>query len=128
MAEFGRQENFTAVAAADLSRKQYHFVRLSGADTKINQASEAAHSSLVGVLQNKPQTEEFANVAYAGLSKVVAGGAIPVNAIITTNGSGRAVQVASGQMAAGRALDAAGGDGEVITALIWHPVRWGGAA
>lgn len=127
MAEFGRQETLTGVqAAADLSGKQYHFVRLSAAN-QVNQASEAANSGLVGVLQNKPRSGEFATVAYAGLSKVVAGDAITVGDIITTNSSGRAVTVASGQMAAGRALEAAGANGDVITALLFPPVRWAGA-
>lgn len=128
MAQFGRQETLTGVeAAADLSGKQYHFVRYSAAN-KVDQASLATDSALVGVLQNKPKAGEFATVAYAGLSKVVAGAAITAGDIITTNSSGRAATVASGQMAAGRALEAAGADGDIITALLFPPVRWSGAA
>lgn len=127
MAEFGRLETLSGVkAAADLSGKQYHFVRLSAAN-QCNQASEAANSGLAGVLQNKPRADEFATIGYSGLTKIFAGGAITANDIITTNGSGRAAVVTSGQMAAGRALVAATADGDIITALLWAPVKWFGA-
>ncbi len=126
MAEFQDVEALTAEAAADLSGKRYHIMRLSDR-LKTNQASDAGGSSVFGVLQNKPQSGEAATLAYAGVSKVVAGGAVSVNTIITTNGSGRAAAVASGQMAIGRALEAAGADGDQISALLFPPVRWAGA-
>ena len=127
MAEFGKVETLTLEAAADLDTKQYHIVRASGANL-CNQASEAVNSGVVGVLQNKPKSGEFATIGYAGKAKVVAGGALTVNALITTNSSGRAAAVASGQMAIGRVLDTAGADGDVVTALLFPPVRWAGAA
>lgn len=118
-------------AAADLSAKQYHLVRLSAAN-KVNQASQAVNSGLLGVLQNKPKSGEFATVADDGLSKVVAGAAITAGDLLTTNSSGRAIVVtslASGQeMVFGRALDTAGTDGDVITARLFPPIRWTGAA
>lgn len=126
MAEFGLVETLTLQAAADLSAKQYHFVRLSAAQ-KCNQASEAANSATVGVLQNKPKVDEFATVGFFGKSKIVAGGAVTAGDILTTNSSGRAAVVTSGQMAAGRSLDTAGADGDIITALLFPPVKWFGA-
>jgi hypothetical protein len=127
MAEFGAQETYSGFkAGADLSVKQYHFVRAS-ADHVCNQASLATASSLLGVLQNKPKTDEAATIAYFGESKVVAGGAITANVLITSNSSGRAAAAASGDMICGRALEAAGADGEVINALIFPPVRLSGA-
>jgi hypothetical protein len=123
MAEFGRQETLTLEAAADLSTKQHHLVRLSGANL-CNQASEAVNAGLIGVLQNKPKSGEFATVAYQGQSKVVAGAAITAGARITTNGSGRAVATSAlSQMVIGQALEAAGANGEVISALILGPSR-----
>ena len=127
MAVFGQQETMTLEAAADLSGKQYHFVRLSAVN-KCNQASEAVNSGLVGVQQNKPKANEFATVAFFGQSKVTAGGAITAGDILTTNSSGRAAVIASGQVAAGRALETAGADGDLISALLFPPVRWTGAA
>ena len=119
-------ERYTLEAAADLSAKQYHFVRYV-ATQKCNQASEAANSGLVGVLQNKPKSGEPATVFDGGLAKVVAGGAITAGDILTTNSSGRAAVVTSGQMAGGRALTAAGADGEILEVKLFPPVKWFGA-
>jgi hypothetical protein len=127
MAEFGRLETLTLEADADLSDKQYHFVRYV-ATNKCNQASLDTDSGLIGVLQNKPKSGEFATIGYLGLGKVVAGAAITAGVILTTNSSGRAVTVTSGDMAGGRALEAAGADGDIITALLFPPKRWAGAA
>lgn len=119
-------ETFTAKAAADLSACQYHFVRLSAANA-INIASLSTNSGLVGVLLNKPQANEAGAVAYLGTSRITAGASITAGALITNNSSARAVAVASGGMAAGRALEAAGADGDVIDVLLFPPVRWAGA-
>jgi hypothetical protein len=116
----------TLAAAADLSAKQYHFVRYSAANA-INQASDAQGSGLCGVLQNKPVSGAFGTVGMLGISKVVVGGVVTAGDIITTNGSGRAATVRSGDMAAGRALTTSGADGDVISAVIWPPVKWFGA-
>ena len=88
-------------------------------------ATNANSSTVLGVLQNAPAVGQAMSIACAGLSKVVAGGAVTVNDIITTNASGRAAVITSGQMACGRALEAAAADGDVITAMLFHPVRWG---
>lgn len=120
MAEFGRQETLTLKAAADLSGKQYHFMRYIAGQT-MNQASQAAHALNIGVLQTKPKSDENGTVAYAGLSKVVAGGSVTDGVLITTNGSGRATAVASGGLVLGRALQGATGDGQVITVLLQQP-------
>jgi hypothetical protein len=126
-AVFGDQQTFNMTAAADLSGKQYHFVRGSAAFAT-NQASDATASSVLGVLQNKPASGREATIAFMGGSKVVAGGAITANDIITTNSSGRAATVASGQMGLGRAFEAAAADGDIISCLLFPPVRWTGAA
>ena len=85
-------------------------------------------TALLGVMQNNPGRGEAMTIAYAGPSKVVAGGALTVNALITSNASGRAAAVTSGDLVAGRVLEAAGADGDVISCLLFHPVRWSGAA
>lgn len=127
-AEFGPQSTLPGyTAAADLSGKQYHAVRGSAINTT-NQASDATNSGVLGVLQNKPKSSENATIAFLGLSKFVVGGAITANDILTTNSSGRAAVVTSGQMAMGRAIETATTDGEEITALLFPPVRWTGAA
>ena len=123
MAENGGDiDTITAQAAADLSGKQYHLMRLSGAGL-CNVASHAAGAAgtLFGVLQNKPTSGHAATLAYEGESKVVAGGNISANAYITTNGSGRATAASSGNMVAGIALEAAAADGDVIRCLLRQP-------
>src|SRR3972149_1729195 len=111
MAEFVGLETYTMEAAADLSAKQYHIVRGSAAN-KCNQGSASTDSGLIGILQNKPQSGEFACVADGGISKVVAGGTVTANGPVTTNGSGRAANAVSGEMVIGRAIDTATTDGE----------------
>ena len=129
MATKGPLETFTLEAAADLSGKQYHIVRMSAAN-QCNQASNATDLNIIGVLQNKPQAGEFATVADGGTSKVVAGGSVSVGNPVTTNGSGRAVAVSSGtnQVVIGTALDAATADGDVISVRLTRPYPWPGIA
>lgn len=129
MAEFGRRMSFSAKANADLTGKQYHIVRFAGANL-VDQASHAAAAfsvGAVGVLQNKPNSDEAAEVAYFGESKVTAGAAVTAGRMITTNSSGRAINASSGEIIVGRALDAAGADGEFFRALLFPAVRLSGA-
>lgn len=110
-----------------MATQQYHIVALRAANV-INIASEKVHSSMLGVLQTKPANPgNFGTVGIFGKSKVVAGAAITAGVFLTCNGSGRAVAVGSGDMAFGKALVAAGADGQFITANIFHPFRWSGA-
>lgn len=127
MAEYQDLATFTRKADADLSGKQYHFMWVT-ANGGTNIASLDTTSTLAGVLQNTPQSNEFATVAYAGVGKIVAGASITEGAYVTCNGSGRAVTVTSGDMAGARVLQAAGADGEVVTAVYFVPFRWSGAA
>lgn len=117
-------------AGSSLAALQYHIVRFSGA-RQVNLAIAPLSSGIAGVLQNKPGLGEFASVAYGGVSKVIAGGAITANDLIMTSTSGRAIVVTSGTAPAniviGRALEAAGADGDIIKAFLFPPVRWAGA-
>jgi len=116
MAESGPLiQTLTAKAAADLSLKQYHFVRWSAADT-VNTASLGSAQDFAGVLLNQPSAAgRHATVAVTGKVKIVAAGSVTVNDYITTTSNGRAVAAASGDMVAGRALQAATTAGEVIS-------------
>lgn len=110
-----------------LSATKYIFVQATAA-YRANQAVNATSAAILGVMQNNPGIDEAMSIACAGLSKVVAGGSLSANQIITPNGSGRAAAVTSGDIACGRVLEAAGADGDVVTAMLFHPVRWSGAA
>lgn len=122
--EFGKQETFTLQAAADLSAARYHIARLTAAQT-CNIASLDTDDAIVGVIQNKAESGERVTIADGGTSKIVAGAAVTVNVLLTTNGSGRAVAAGSGDYVIGRALDAATGNGDVIKARLYKPTRWG---
>lgn len=120
-------KTYALKASSDLSGNQYHIVYQDAA-LSCDVASNATESAICGVLQNKPQSGEHATVADGGISKVVAGAAVTQGDHLTVNGSGRAVTVGSGDMAVGRALEAAGADGDIISARLYPPVRWSGAA
>lgn len=125
MADLGQYLTFTAKAAADLKDEQYHIMRAStwrtGIPNEVNIASNAAATSAlgaIGVLMNNPDSGQAASIAYLGEVKVVAGGAITAGVLITNNSSGRATAAVSGDILVGRALEAAGANGETIRALI----------
>ena len=130
-AEFGSQLTLpgykTNSSYSGIGATRYIFVEAVGARQAV-MASRPTSTCLLGVMQNDPAVGEAMTIAYAGPSKVVAGGALTANALITTNTSGRAAAVTSGDMVAGRVLEAAGADGDVVSALLFHPVRWSGAA
>jgi hypothetical protein len=129
MSHFGNQDTITFTASGDLSGKQFHIMRANGEGT-CAQASLSTDLAIIGVLQNKPQNAERATIAVEGVSKVVAGGALTANALITSNSSGRAAAVSSGSsdLVIGRVLEAAGADGEIVPALLSFPVQFGKGA
>lgn len=123
MAEFGRPDVVSAKSAQDFregSLGRYKFVYWSG-DGEVSLATNATTTALAGVIITDAATNDHCSVAYSGKQKVVAGGAITVNALITTNGSGRATAASSGDMVMGRALEAAGADGQIITCQLNEP-------
>lgn len=129
-AEFGPQLTIPGLkAAGDLTAHQYRVMRGAGANL-VNACSETAVTSLgaqqaIGVLQNNPNTDEAATVAYAGVSKAVAGAAVTANLMVTHNASAQVINAVSGAVVIGRALEAAGAAGDKITVLLFPPVRWG---
>jgi hypothetical protein len=104
------------VAAADLSALQFTFVIVDG-DGKAA-ANISAGGWAFGVLQNKPIAGETAQVAIAGVTKIVAGATItPDDKIMSTNAGKADVAVAAaspGNFARGQALEG-GASGEIIT-------------
>lgn len=114
------------VAAVDLRAQQYHFVGLTGART-VNVASLATTSIGAGVLVNRPNSGQHASVQYTGEVYITGGASYAANALLTTNGSGRAVAAASGDWCYGRAIEAAGADGNIVKMLAYPPFRISGA-
>lgn len=90
-------------------------------------ATDPGSSLILGVMQNNPDVGEAMVIAYSGPSKVVAGGSLTANAVFTTDASGHATVVRSGDIAVGRCLETAANASEVVGALLFPPFRWFGA-
>ena len=84
----------TLTAAADLSSKQYHFVKLASATT-VNVCS-ATTDRAIGILQNNPESGEQAIVAISGVSKVVADGTLAAGNFIGTSADAQADAISPG--------------------------------
>tara|TARA_B100000131_G_scaffold321364_1_gene371894 strand:- start:1672 stop:2061 length:390 start_codon:yes stop_codon:yes gene_type:complete len=109
----------TLTAAADLSSKQYHIVKLASATT-VNVCS-AITDVPIGILQNDPESGEVAEICFMGISKIVADGTIAAGNLIATSADGQADAVAAGTdttvYPVGQAIGAASA-GETFTAYI----------
>lgn len=110
----------TLVAGADLSAKQYNFVKLNSSGQVI--AAAAVTDLPIGVLQNKPTSGQEAEVLVVGGTKIVAGAAIGEGAQVGTGSTGKAVALVAGtdttKYVAGTLLTEAGADGDIVTAVI----------
>lgn len=113
------QAKFNMVAAADLSAKQYTFVKMSstGAVT-----IAAATDIAVGVLQNTPKADEVCEIAVSGITKLVASAAIVAGKQVGTTATGTAVGLTAGtdttKFVFGQAITAATAAGDVITVAV----------
>lgn len=102
-------------AAADLSAKQFHVVKITG-DNLVNVAGAGEHGC--GILQNDPKlVGEAATVAFAGVSKAKAAGVITAGAKVASDGAGAIVAAASGDHVIGVALEGAA-SGDVFSVLL----------
>jgi hypothetical protein len=110
----------TLVAGADLSAKQYTFVKVNSSGEAI--AAAAATDIPVGVLQNAPTAGQEAEVLIVGGTKVVAGAAIGDGAQIGTGSTGKAVALVAGtdttKYVVGTLLTESAADGNIVTAVI----------
>lgn len=110
----------TLVAAADLSTKQYTFVKLNS-DGNVAAASGATDIP-IGVLQNAPTAGQEAEVLVVGGTKVVAGAAIGEGALVGTSAAGKAVALVAGtdttKYVVGTLLTESAADGNIVTAVI----------
>ena len=110
----------TLEAAADLSAKQYMFVKL---DSSGKAAAVTANTDrAIGVLQNAPTAGQEAEVLVVGGTKLVAGEAIAEGAVLSTTSAGKAdsitVGTATTQYILGTALTEVSNDGEIFTAVV----------
>lgn len=101
-------------AGEAMTDKKNYIVQLD-ATGKI-EVAEGATDLIIGVLQNTPAAGEQATYAYAGVAKVIAGGAVGIGAWVTTDGNGKAVATTTdGDIVIGRHIGtAAGASGDLI--------------
>lgn len=81
-------------ASADLSAKQYYFVKMSGANTV--DVTSAITDKTIGVLQNTPSSGQAAEVCVFGITKVVADGNLTAGNLIGTSSDGQADAIVAG--------------------------------
>ena len=109
----------TFTASADLSAKQYYFVKMSGENTVT--VCAAVTDKPIGVLQNKPASGEQAIVTVFGVSKVSADATLAAGDVVGTSADGQAQPVSAGSETTvfncGQALTA-GAAGTLQSALI----------
>ena len=78
----------TLEAGADLSTKQYYFVKLDNAGKAV--VCDGATDKPVGVLQNNPTSGQAAEVVVVGLTKVSSDAGLTIGALIGTSADGQA--------------------------------------
>ena len=106
-------------AGANLTTKQFHFVKQNTSDGKIV-ACDTAGELALGILQNKPNNGETAQVVLlGGGSRVVAGAAINSHgAELATDDDGRAVDAVATNYVNAISDATASGDGSIIDSSI----------
>lgn len=107
-------------AGADLSAKQYFFVKLNGSGNAI--VCAAATDVPVGVLQNNPTSGQTAEVVVIGMTKISADAALSIGDFIGTSGDGQADAKTNGtdttEYVVGRMLTATGAAAVIGTAMV----------
>jgi hypothetical protein len=104
-------------AGVDLTGKRFHLAMMD-ADTG-HVVLAGADDASIGVINTTPnKVGEAVNVAFQGISKCVAGGAIARGAFVKPNAAGRAVTAAAGDATIGYALTKAENNGDVFTLVI----------
>lgn len=101
-------------ASADNTGKQYYCMKFSAANTV---TVTAAIADAMGVLQNKPDSGEPADVLFGdGEGLVLASAVIAAGAQLQSTAAGKAVTAVAGNglPVIGVALEAAGADGDII--------------
>jgi hypothetical protein len=110
----------TLPAGADLSAKQYYFVKVNTSGQAVLCA--AATDRPIGVLQNNPTSGQEAAIVVVGGTKVVSSASIDEGALIGTNGDGKADAKTPGsdttEYGVGTVILAAGADNEILTAVV----------
>ena len=107
-------------ASADLSAKQYYFVKISGANTV--DVCSGATDKPIGILQNKPTSGQAAEVVVIGVSKVSADASLTAGNLIGTSADGQADPKTPGtdttEYVVGTVQQGVSNAGEIATVII----------
>jgi hypothetical protein len=110
----------TLVAGADLSDKQYYFVKINTSGLAV--LCSGATDRPIGVLQNNPISGGEASITVIGGTKVVASASIDEGVLIGTASTGKADAKVPGtdttEYVVGTVILASGADGDILTALV----------
>lgn len=105
----------TKPAGADLSERQYRFVKLGSAGT-VDVAGTSTRPT--GILQNDPGSGKAASVAYSGRSFLKLGGSVDAGDPVTSGELGVGVVAGSGDVARGEAVEG-GVTGDIISVILY---------
>jgi hypothetical protein len=108
-----------AVAGQDLSAFQFCFVKIDATNQTIVPC--VAADSGIGVLQEKPKDQQGASVMTIGVSKVIAGAAVPAGSRVQSDASSHAIVATGTNPVLGVALQAAAALGDIIPILVKVP-------
>ena len=117
----------TLTAGADLSAKQFYFVKISGSGTC--DVCSGATDKPVGVLQNKPTSGQAAEIVVLGVTKVSSDAALTAGNLIGTSADGQADAKTPGtdttEYIVGQMVTTTGAAGVIGTAIVncASPVR-----
>jgi len=110
----------TLKAGADLSAKQYHFMKLDASGDAV--VCSGATDKPVGVLQNNPTSGQAAEIVVAGLTKISSDAALAIGALIGTSADGQADAKTPGsdttEYVVGTVLTTTGAAGVIGSALV----------
>jgi len=110
----------TLKAGADLSAKQYYFVKMSADDTCV--VCAAVTDIPIGVLQNKPTADQNAEICVIGETKINADAAVTAGALIGTSADGQAAPYVAGtdttKYIVGQCILGAGAAARIGTAVV----------
>lgn len=105
------------VSAADLKDEQFKFVKLTASET-VNVAGAGEEG--IGILQNKPEASQAAEVMHLGVSKLLLAGAVSAGDRIASDANGEGVEAVSTNYALAIALED-GADNDLCTVLLIQP-------
>lgn len=109
--------SITGEAGTDLSAKQYYWVT-AAADGQFDLTGDGALADGVLLSVDSSNTGAACQIAVAGVVPVVAGAAITRGDLVASDASGKVVTAAQNDEILGRAMKAAGADGDVIPVLL----------